>query len=152
MSVCLHLSAVQGLCCGVVVVEETHVDEVNEEARRVFGVVRVVRRPFVEDEQHQVTEQRGHEHDLRDEAQEDVQRLLEIPDDGEQQAVYQRKYEGMYLYHGQCEFYFQLLCIRFVPELSSRNTTLNMQQFNPQRLINTNFMAMLSPALSTFIN
>lgn len=74
-----HLSPVQGLVGGVAVVEETHVDEVDEEARGVLGGEGVVRRPLVEDQQDQVAEQAGHEDDLRDEAQEDVQGLLEVP-------------------------------------------------------------------------
>jgi hypothetical protein len=74
-----HLSPVQRLVGGVVVVEQTHVDEVDKQAGRVLGAEHVVGRPLVEDQQHQVAEQAGHEHDLGDEAQEDVQGLLEVP-------------------------------------------------------------------------
>lgn len=73
------LSAVERLVGGVVVVEEEHVDEGDEEAGGVPGGRRIVRDPLIEDEDHQVAEQAGHEDDLRDEAQVDVQRLVEIP-------------------------------------------------------------------------
>ena len=75
----VYLSPVQGLVGGVVVVEEAHVDEVDEQAGRLLGGEGVVGRPLVEDQQNQVPKQAGHEHDLWDEAQEDVQRLLEVP-------------------------------------------------------------------------
>lgn len=73
------LSAVERLVGGVVVVEEEHVDEGDEEAGGVPGGRRIVRDPLVEDEDDQVAEQAGHEDDLRDEAQVDVQRLVEVP-------------------------------------------------------------------------
>lgn len=73
-----HLSPVEGLVCGVTVVEETHVDEVDEQAGGILGAVGVIGGPLVEDEQDEVAEQAGHEDDLWDEAQEDVQRLPEV--------------------------------------------------------------------------
>lgn len=73
------LSAVERLVGGVVVVEEEHVDEGDEEAGGVPGGQSIVRDPLVEDEDDQVAEQAGHEDDLRDEAQVDVERLVEIP-------------------------------------------------------------------------
>lgn len=51
----------------------------DEEAGSVLGGERIVGRPLVEDQQGEVTKQAGHEDDLWDEAQEDVQRLLEVP-------------------------------------------------------------------------
>lgn len=74
-----HLSHVERLICGVAIVEETHVDEVDEQAGSVSGGLGVVGRPLVEDQQDQVAKEAGHEDDFWDEAQEDVQRLLEIP-------------------------------------------------------------------------
>ena len=74
-----HLSPVERLIGDVAVVEETHVDEGNEEAGRVLGGESVVGRPLVEDQDNEVAEQAGHEDNLRDEAQEDVQGLLEVP-------------------------------------------------------------------------
>ncbi len=74
-----HLSPVEGLAGGVAVVEETHVDEVDEQAGRVLGGVGIIGCPLVEDQQNKVAKQTRHEDDLWDEAQEDVQRLLEVP-------------------------------------------------------------------------
>lgn len=74
-----HLSSVEGFVGGVVVVEEAHVDEVDEQAGSILGGESIVRRPFVEDQQDQVAEQAEHEDYLWDEAQEDVQRFLEVP-------------------------------------------------------------------------
>lgn len=51
----------------------------NEQAGRVLGGEGIVGCPLVEHQQGEVSEQAGHEDDLRDEAQEDVQRLLEVP-------------------------------------------------------------------------
>lgn len=73
------LSAVERLVGGVVVVEHEHVDEGDEEAGGVPGGRSIVRDPLIEDEDDQVAEQAGHEDDLRDEAQVDVERLAEIP-------------------------------------------------------------------------
>lgn len=74
-----HLSHVERLICGVVIVKETHVDEVDEQAGSVFGGLGIVGRPLVEDQQDQIAKQAGHEDDFWDEAQEDVQWLLEVP-------------------------------------------------------------------------
>lgn len=78
MCVC-YLSSVQWQIGGVVVVEEEHVDEGDEEAGCVSGGLGVVGHPLVEDQQHQVAKETGHEDDLWDEAQVDVQRLLKVP-------------------------------------------------------------------------
>lgn len=74
-----HLSTVKGLVGGVIVVEEAHVDEVDKQAGGILGGEGVIGRPLVEDQQDEVAKQAGHEHDLWDEAQEDVQGLLEVP-------------------------------------------------------------------------
>lgn len=74
-----HLSHVERLICGVVIVEETHVDEVDEQAGSVFGGLGIVGGPLVEDQQDQIAKEAGHEDDFWDEAQEDVQWLLEVP-------------------------------------------------------------------------
>lgn len=74
-----NLSCVERFVTGVVVVEEEHVDEGNEETRGVLGYPRVVREPLVEDQNGQVAEQAGHEDNLWDESQVDIKRLLEIP-------------------------------------------------------------------------
>lgn len=66
------LPPVQRFDCGVVVVEEKHVDEGDEETGSVSGRLSVVRQPLIEDEDGEVTEETGHEDDLRDEAQVDV--------------------------------------------------------------------------------
>lgn len=74
-----HLSHVERLICGVVIVEETHVDEVDEQTGSVFGGFGIVGCPLVEHQQDQIAKQTGHEDDFWDEAQEDVQWLLEVP-------------------------------------------------------------------------
>ena len=73
-----YLSSVEGLIGWVVVVEQEHVDEGDEEAGGISGGLGVVGQPLVEDEQRQVAKEAAHEDDLRDEAQVDVQRLLEV--------------------------------------------------------------------------
>lgn len=74
-----HLSHIERLICGVIIVEETHVDEVDEQARGILGGVGIVGRPLVEHQQNQIAKQTGHEDDFWDEAQKDVQWLLEVP-------------------------------------------------------------------------
>lgn len=74
-----HLSRVEGFGSGVTVIEEAHIDKVDEQAGRVFWGECIVSRPLVEDQQGEVTKQAGHEDNLGNEAQEDVQRLLEVP-------------------------------------------------------------------------
>ena len=64
---------------GVTVAEQEHVDEGDEDAGRGPGVAGVVGQPLVEHQHHQVAEQADHEHDLRDEAEVDVQGLVEVP-------------------------------------------------------------------------
>lgn len=73
------LSLVERRGGGVVVFEEEHVDEGNEETGSVLGHARVVPEPLVEDQNGEVAKQTGHEDDLRDESPVDIQRLLEIP-------------------------------------------------------------------------
>lgn len=51
----------------------------DEQTGSILGCESVIGCPLVEDQQNEVTKQGGHEDDLWDEAQEDVQRLLEIP-------------------------------------------------------------------------
>ena len=74
-----HLSPVQGLVGRVIVVKETHVDEVDEQTGSVLGSKGVICRPLVEDQQGKVSKQAEHEDDLWDEPQKDVQWLLEVP-------------------------------------------------------------------------
>lgn len=50
----------------------------DEQAGSVLGRGSIVGRPLVEDQQDQVAKEGGHEDDLWDEAQEDVQWLLEV--------------------------------------------------------------------------
>lgn len=76
------LPAVERPVGGVVVLEEEHVDEGDEEAGGQPGGASVVRHPLVEDQDDQVAEEAGHEDDLRDEAQVDVHRLVEVPVEG----------------------------------------------------------------------
>lgn len=64
---------------GVTVVEETHVDKVDEQAGSILGSPGGVGCPLVEDQQGKVAKQARHEDNLWDEAQENVQRLLEVP-------------------------------------------------------------------------
>lgn len=82
MCVCVgggYLSSVQRLVARIVVVEETHVDEGDEEAGSVFRSGCIIGGPLIEDQQDQVPEQAAHEHNFRNEPEEDVQRLLKIP-------------------------------------------------------------------------
>lgn len=74
-----HLSPVQGLVGGVIVVEETHVYEVDEQAGSILGGEGVICRPLVEDQQDKVSKQAGHEDNLWDESKKDVEWLLEVP-------------------------------------------------------------------------
>lgn len=73
-----NLPTVEGFVGGVRVVEEEHVDEGDEEAGGLPGRAHVIWEPLVEDEDDEVAEQAGHEDDLWDESQVDVQRLLEV--------------------------------------------------------------------------
>lgn len=74
-----HLSPVEGLVGGVIVVEETHVDEVDEQAGSILGGVGIISCPLVKDQQDEVAKQARHEDDLWDEPQKDVQWLFEVP-------------------------------------------------------------------------
>lgn len=51
----------------------------DEQAGSVFGGLGIVGGPLVEDQQDQIAKEAGHEDDFWDEAQEDVQWLLEVP-------------------------------------------------------------------------
>lgn len=64
---------------GVVVLEEEHVDEGDEEAGCHPGGVSVVCHPLVEDQDDQVAKEAGHEDDLGDEAHVDVKWLVKVP-------------------------------------------------------------------------
>lgn len=74
-----HLSSVEGLVSGVAIVEQEHVDEGDEKTGSISGGVSVVGQPLIEDQDDQVPKQTGHEHNLWDEAQVNVQGFLEIP-------------------------------------------------------------------------
>lgn len=74
-----YLSSVQGSVCRIIVVEKTHIDEGDQKAGSIFRCRCIVSRPLVEDEQDQITKQAAHEHNLRNETQENVQRFLEVP-------------------------------------------------------------------------
>ena len=74
-----HLSCIEGCAIGVTVIEETHVDELDQKAGSIFGGVGVIGCPLVENQQDKVAKQTRHENDLWNEAQEDVQRFLEVP-------------------------------------------------------------------------
>lgn len=63
-----HLSHVERFICWVVIVEETHVDEVDEQAGSVFGGLGIVGCPLVEHQKDQITKQAGHEDDFWDKA------------------------------------------------------------------------------------
>lgn len=67
-----HLSWVEGLVCGVIVVEETHVDKVNEEAGGILGAGGVIGCPLIKHEQNKVAKKARHENNLRNKAKEDV--------------------------------------------------------------------------------
>lgn len=51
----------------------------DKQAGSILGVKGVIGCPLVEDQQDEVAKQAGHKDDLWDEAQEDVQWLLEVP-------------------------------------------------------------------------
>lgn len=51
----------------------------DEQAGSILGGVGIIGCPLVENQQNKVTKQARHENDLRNEAQEDVHRLLEVP-------------------------------------------------------------------------
>lgn len=52
-----HLSPVEGFVGGVVVVEKTHVDEVNKQTGSILGRVSIIGCPLVEDQQDEVAKQ-----------------------------------------------------------------------------------------------
>lgn len=74
-----NLSSVERLDGGIIIVEEEHVNEGNEETGSIPGVQSIIRDPLNEDQNDQVAKQAGHEDNLWDEPQVDVERLLEIP-------------------------------------------------------------------------
>ncbi len=74
-----YLSSIQGFVGRIIVVEKTHIDEGDQKTGSIFRCHCIVSRPLVEDEQDQITKQTGHEHNLRNETQENVQRFLEVP-------------------------------------------------------------------------
>ncbi len=74
-----YLSSIQGFVSRIIVVEKTHIDEGDQKTGSIFRCHCIVSRPLVEDEQDQITKQTAHEHNLRNETQENVQRFLEIP-------------------------------------------------------------------------
>lgn len=74
-----YLSTVEGFVGGVVIVEEEHVDEGDEDAGSILGGVRGERQPLIKDENDEVAEQAGHEDDLWDESEVDIQRPVEVP-------------------------------------------------------------------------
>lgn len=74
-----YLSTVEGFVRGVVIVEEEHVDEGDEDAGSVPGGARSERQPLIKDEDDEVAEEAGHEDDLWDEPEVDVQRPVEVP-------------------------------------------------------------------------
>lgn len=86
------LPSVERFVTGVVVVEEEHVDKGDEQAGSVPGGARVVRHPLIEDQDDEVAEQTGHEDDLWDESQVDVQRLLEIPAGNHEQRILSQRH------------------------------------------------------------
>lgn len=51
----------------------------DEQAGSILRGVGIIGCPLVENQQKEVAKQARHEHDLWNEAQEDVQRLLEVP-------------------------------------------------------------------------
>lgn len=71
------LSSVERI--GVIVAEEEHVNEGNEETGSIPGVQSIIREPLKEDQNDQVAKETGHEDDLWDEPQVDIEWLLEIP-------------------------------------------------------------------------
>lgn len=73
----LHLSWVEGLHGASL--HEEHVYEVNEDARRVPGVLRRESQPLVHNHEHQVAKQTEEEEQLREEDQKQVVPLLKVP-------------------------------------------------------------------------
>ena len=80
-AVAVYLARVE-LGARVAVAEQEHVDEGDKDAGRGAGGAGVVGQPLVEHQQHQVAKQADHEHDLGDEAEVDVQGLVEVPGRG----------------------------------------------------------------------
>lgn len=56
-----------------------HVDEVDEDARRLARVPRAVRQPLVDNHEDQVAEEAEEEKQLRDKKQVDAELLFEVP-------------------------------------------------------------------------
>lgn len=75
----VYLSRVKCLVGGIVVTEETHVDEGYKKTGGFFWALGIISQPLVKNEQHQVTKQTEHEDDLRNKTQVDVQRFFEVP-------------------------------------------------------------------------
>lgn len=80
-----HLVLVERSIGRVVVVEQEHVDEVNEDTGGLLGVGGVVHAPLEDDHEHQVTEETDDEDHLRDKLQDDVHVSPEIP--GERKEI-----------------------------------------------------------------
>lgn len=74
-----YLSTVEGFVGGVVIVEEEHVDEGNEDAGSILGGACSERQPLIKDENDEVAKQAGHEDDLWDESEVDVQWPVKVP-------------------------------------------------------------------------
>lgn len=72
------LPSVEKLDGGVLVVEEEHVNEGDEETGSIPGGLCIVRDPLKEDQNDQVAKETGHEDNLWDEPQVDIQWLFEI--------------------------------------------------------------------------
>lgn len=69
--------AVQGRV-GVIVVEEKHADEVDEDAGSLLGCVGIVPTPLENDHENQVSKQTQHKNHLGDELQNDVESSPEV--------------------------------------------------------------------------
>lgn len=75
-----YLSTVEGFVRGVVIVEEEHVDKGDEDAGSILGGARSEREPLIKDENDEVAEQAGHEDDLWDESEVDIQWPVKVPE------------------------------------------------------------------------
>lgn len=74
-----YLTSVQRFVTGVVIVEEEHVNECDEEAGSILGGVRSEGDPLIKDKNDQVAKQAGHKNNLWDESKVDIQWLFEVP-------------------------------------------------------------------------
>lgn len=89
-----YLSRVERSVTGVVIVEEAHVYEGDEEAGGILRGVRSESDPLIKDENDKIPKQAGHKNNLWDESEVDIQWLFEVPATHHNHFVIDRMLQG----------------------------------------------------------